>query len=101
MKVTSRQSGIHNGMRSLCGRIFYCVGNEKEKRMESKAKNYEAPLIQFLPLPQQDVLTASNQNTDLGPDIGEWDNEMHLCCSKIAFASELLAKHTLNVHLQT
>ena len=44
--------------------------------MESKKKSYEIPHIQFLPLPKQDVLTASGPNTDLGPDIGEWDNEM-------------------------
>lgn len=44
--------------------------------MESQKKSYEAPIIQFLLLPQQDVLTASNPNTDLSPDIGEWDNEM-------------------------
>ena len=37
---------------------------------------YRSPTIELLPLSPIDILTASSPNTDLGPDIGEWDNEM-------------------------
>lgn len=37
---------------------------------------YEAPRIELLLISPSDILTASNPNTDLGPDIGEWDSEM-------------------------
>lgn len=37
---------------------------------------YQTPTLEvFLPT-REDVLTASGPNTDLGPDVGEWDNEM-------------------------
>ena len=39
-------------------------------------KVYEAPTLDVLPLAAEDILTASNPNTDLGPDIGEWDSDM-------------------------
>lgn len=37
---------------------------------------YQSPEIELMLLSCEDVLTASNPNTDLGPDIGEWDSEM-------------------------
>ena len=37
---------------------------------------YEPPNVELLFIPMTDVLTASSPNTELGPDIGEWDNEM-------------------------
>ena len=37
---------------------------------------YEPPCLEIFPFPSIDVLTASGPNTDLGPDVGEWDSEM-------------------------
>ena len=41
-----------------------------------KKEFYETPALEFLPLCPCDILTASGPNTDLGPDVGEWDSEM-------------------------
>ena len=64
-----------NGVRSLCGRIFYFV-RLRRKDMDHQENIYEPPKVQLLLFHAQDVLTASGPNTELGPDIGEWDNEM-------------------------
>ena len=37
---------------------------------------YETPRLEILTLPSADVLTASTPGTDVGTDVGEWDNEM-------------------------
>lgn len=39
-------------------------------------KPYETPNLEIVLPSCEDVLTASGPNTDLGPDIGEWDSEM-------------------------
>ena len=44
--------------------------------MDHQENIYEPPKVQLLLFHAQDVLTASGPNTELGPDIGEWDNEM-------------------------
>ena len=44
--------------------------------MQTKELRYEPPKVQLVIFEEQDVLTASNPNTALRPDIGEWDTEM-------------------------
>ena len=67
----SQQSGVL-GWNALALRAHFL----KRRRIMKTKRPYETPRLEILTLPSTDVLTASTPNTDLGPDIGEWDNEM-------------------------